>query len=383
VADRLLLDITRLIWRTWRGRHPTGIDRVCLAYLDHFRDRSLAVIQRKGMVFVFTEDRSKKLFDLLLQDRRPSKALLAKSLARAGLTASRRPPQEGMLYLNVGHTGLNDHALLDWIAKHRVRAIHFVHDLIPITNPEFCRPGEAQRHHGRIMNALRSASGIIGNSEFTLDELRSFAVRHSILMPASIAAWIAGLGTGKPVVPKRLDRPHFVTVGTVEARKNHQMLLQVWRRLVAEEGNAAPILLIVGQPGWEAQEALEKLENPGDLEGSVVHLNDCKDDDLLSWIAGARALLMPSFAEGFGLPIVEALAMRTPVIASDLAVFREIAGNIPTYLDPADMNAWHDRARAFAGDGSERERQLSMMSDYRQTEWPEHFTIVESWLAAL
>jgi len=383
VADRLLLDITRLIWRTWRGRHPTGIDRVCLAYLDHFRDRSLAVIQRKGMVFVFTETRSKKLFDLLLQDRRPSKALLAKSLARAGLTASRRPPQEGMLYLNVGHTGLNDHALLDWIAKHRVRAIHFVHDLIPITNPEFCRPGEAQRHHGRIMNALRSASGIIGNSEFTLDELRSFAVRHSIPMPASIAAWIAGLGTGKPVVPKRLDRPHFVTVGTVEARKNHQMLLQVWRRLVAEEGNAAPILLIVGQPGWEAQEALEKLENPGDLEGSVVHLNDCKDDDLLSWIAGARALLMPSFAEGFGLPIVEALAMRTPVIASDLAVFRETAGDIPTYLDPADMNAWHDRARAFAGDGSERERQLSMMSDYRQTEWPEHFTIVESWLAAL
>lgn len=382
-ADRILIDVTRLIWRAWRGRRPTGIDRVCLAYVDHFRDRALAVVQRKGLVTIFSKAQSRKIFDLLLRSRRPSKTKVIITLARAGLTSRHSPPWEGMFYLNVGHTGLNDKALPKWIDRFGVKAIYLVHDLIPITHPELCRPGEANRHSERIANALESGTGIIGNSKVTLDELAKFAKDKSLRMPTSIVAWIAGLDRLARVNLRGIEKPYFLTVGTIEARKNHLLLLIIWRRLHQTLGEDAPRLVIVGQPGWEAEEALQILGDLGELRGTVQRIDDCTDEALSTWIAGARALLMPSLAEGFGLPVVEALGMGTPVIASDLAVFREIAGEIPTYLPPSDEFAWEKQVLAFVGDGPERTRQAKALDDYRPASWPEHFEVVEDWLATL
>ena len=382
-AYPLILDISRLVWRVWRGRHPTGIDRVCLAYVEQFQDRALAVVQRKGFLLVLSQRQSKKLFKLLLRGREVSKRELVQALAAAILTGRRVPPAQGMLYLNVGHTGLNDRALADWVSRSETRAVHLIHDLIPITNPEFCRPGEAEKHRERIANALESASGIISNSRATLDELAGFAADRTVPMPQSVVAWIAGVDQSGDVQPKVLERPYFVAVGTIEARKNHLMLLQAWRLLVAELGDGAPILVIVGQAGWEAEETLGILDHPGILKGHVRQVEDCGDAELMNWIAGARALLMPSFAEGFGLPVVEALSLGTPVIASNLPVFREIAGGIPTYLSPSDGNAWGQAIRSFSGSSPERDRQLSAIGGYEAPTWSKHFEIVESWMSKL
>lgn len=377
---KVLLDVTRMVWRTWRGRHPTGIDRVCLAYVAHFKDEALAVVQRRGQFRVLSAARSRQLFDLLLKGQAVAKADLAKILAIAALLDRRDPPAGDMIYLNVGHTGLNDRAIAGWIERNRVRAFYLVHDLIPITNPEFCRPQESEKHRERMRNVLKTATGVIGNSRVTLDEFSEFAAAQGMKMPAKVAAWICGFDAGAGVRGKALDRPFFVTVGTIEARKNHMMLLRIWKRIVAVAGKEAPILVVVGQPGWEADEALEVLENLEGLEGSVLHLHDCCDEELAAWLAGAHALLMPSVSEGFGLPIIEALSLGTPVIASDLPVYREIVGTIPTYLPPNDQWAWEAAITSFLEEVSERGRQQRQIPGYRQPTWQEHFAIVENWL---
>ncbi len=92
---------------------------------------------------------------------------------------------------------------------------------------------------------------------------------------------------------------------------------------------------------------------------------------------------MPSFVEGFGLPVIEALQLGTPVLASALPVYREIVGEIPTYLDPADQQAWEIAIRAFLGGGGERSRQLRAMRGYTPPTWASHFAKVESWLDEL
>jgi glycosyltransferase involved in cell wall biosynthesis len=92
---------------------------------------------------------------------------------------------------------------------------------------------------------------------------------------------------------------------------------------------------------------------------------------------------MPSFVEGFGLPIIEALSLGCPVIASDLPVFREIGGQIPTFVDPLDREGWERWIRAFAGDDPERSRQTGCMQNYQSPQWAEHFAIVDAWLARL
>jgi glycosyltransferase involved in cell wall biosynthesis len=171
-----------------------------------------------------------------------------------------------------------------------------------------------------------------------------------------------------------------VTVGTIEGRKNHLLLLRVWRRLVAELGESAPVLLIIGQRGWQATPVEAILDDPGELRSHVRELGACSDEDLIGWLAGARALLMPSFVEGFGLPVIEALQLGTPVIATDLPVYREVVGDIPTYLEPDDAAGWARAICEFIGDAAERQRQKQALNEYRPPDWPSHFARVEQWL---
>jgi len=145
-------------------------------------------------------------------------------------------------------------------------------------------------------------------------------------------------------------------------------------------GDATPLLVIVGQRGWEAELAQAMVDRDPLIHAHVAEHGRADDATLAALIAGARALLMPSFAEGFGLPVVEALQLSTPVIASDLPVFQEIAGTIPTLLDPTDGPGWLAAVQAFCHDSPERTRQLAAMPGYRAPTWDDHFGQVETWL---
>jgi glycosyltransferase involved in cell wall biosynthesis len=382
-SREFLIDVTRLIWRVWRGAPPTGIDRVCLEYLDHFASRSQAVVQFKGRTFVLSQADSDRLFSILRIRGRWRRAALAAMAPLAWGRTRGRPPRRNMLYLNVGHTGLQDSALPQWISANEVRAVYLIHDLIPITHPQYCRAGEAEKHRMRVENALRSAAAIVANSQSTLDELTAFAASRSGPMAAARAIWISGQRPVADVQPRRFERPHFVTVGTIEGRKNHLLLLRIWRRLIAEMGGEAPILVIIGQRGWQADEVFALLDGADDLKSCVVEVGDADDRELAALTAGARALLMPSFAEGFGLPVIEALQLGTPVVASDLVVYREVVGSIPTYVAPSDEPGWEAAIRELLAGGRERERQMLAVAQYEAPAWSDHFAQLEQWLATL
>jgi glycosyltransferase involved in cell wall biosynthesis len=379
-ARPYLIDVSRLVWRFWTRRLPTGIDRVCLAYLDHYGERAQAVVQRRGRRLILSPRHSDRLFALLRRGRGASKAALV-SLILAAIAAPQRAAANAF-YFNVGHTGLDEPSLPAWVAGNRLRAISLVHDLIPLTHPQYCRPGEGAKHDLRMANLLKS-HGVIANSQATLDELARFAAATGKPVPSSVVAWISGPETVRAVTPAPLATPYFVTLGTIEGRKNHLLLLQAWRRMIEQLGDGAPTLVIIGQRGWEADSVLALLDEPGAFGGKVVELNDCSDEEAAGWIAGARALLMPSHVEGFGLPLIEAIVLGAPIIASDLPVFREIAGEIPLFLDPGDPAVWEGAITRFVGDDPERQRQLALMNGYRAPSWKQHFAIVDRWLATL
>lgn len=292
----------------------------------------------------------------------------------------------GRLYLNVGHTGLHERGFRSWLAVANVRPVYLVHDLIPITNPEFCRAGEDDKHRERMRTVLSTGIGVIGNSRDTLNELQSFAVRESLPCPPSVASPLGAdvLATGAGGARSAPTRPTFVALGTIEARKNHLLLLRVWLRLIERLGADAPRLLIIGQRGWECQQVFDLLDQNQALKQAVTEINRCDDTELADYLTKARALLFPSLAEGYGLPLVEALNLGVPVIASDLPVFRELAGGIPEYLDPRDTAAWERTIMSYADESSsDRAGQLDRLMDFRSPSWGDHFAIVESWLASL
>ena len=377
-----LLDVTRLIWRRWKGRYPTGIDRVCLAYLDHFAGRAQAVVQHDHFRRILDREASSELFALLegspQRFRRKLPLGILRNLRRLNCGGN------GRFYFNIGHTGLNSGGFRDWVRRTDVRPIYLVHDLIPITHPEFCRAGESEKHRERMRTVLSTAAGVIGNSQATLDELADFAREERLPVPPGLAAWLGSDGLPRPTEAQPPDRPAFVILGTIEARKNHAMLLRIWSRLIDRLGSGAPRLLVIGQRGWEAEAVFDILDRNDKLRGHVVELNHCSDDELAVHLASARALLFPSLVEGFGLPLVEALGMGVPVIASDLPVFREIGADIPTYLDPRDETGWESTITEYSPDDSTvRAAQLDRIKGFRAPNWTTHFGRVEAWLRTL
>ncbi len=380
--SELLIDVTRLVGRLIKGRLPTGIDRVCLAYVKQYRLSVQAVLQKGSFGVVLSKGASQDLFGLLLETSGDfawrTAAIVAKSL-RSSLCARSVP---GAFVLNLGHSGPEAAGYTDWLQHRNLRPIFMVHDLIPVTHPEYCRPEEPARHGRRVDAMLRSASAVITNSSSTLDALSAFAADRRISLPPACVAPLAAA----PLPPSTGRRPlpgmYFVMLGTIEPRKNHGMILSVWRRLIERHGRNAPRLVVIGQRGWRCDDTMNLLAQGADLRGFVLHRSRCSDGDLAGYLRHAQALLFPSFVEGFGLPLIEALSLGVPCIASDLAVFREITGDIPNYCDPASAEAWMNCVEAFLEHSSRlREAQLIRMADFSPPTWSAHFEKFERLLA--
>lgn len=385
----LLLDVSRLVWRRWLGTRATGIDRICVAWTEHYSPRAQAVIVHRHGQAILPVRTSQSLFNLLSapEHRQGARARFRGALAALSITRGAhlrdRLDGRGRFLLNPGHSGLQFPNLPAWFKRRNVRPVHLVHDLIPITHPQFCREGEDKRHRQRILTALDTACGVIANSAHTLETLGEFAAAENRAMPPAVVAW-----PGTPVLKRgtgmATDGPFFVILGTIEGRKNHAMLLSIWRRMISERGMASvPRLVIVGRRGWQADHVFEELDATpfGDRVWEAGPLDDRR---LAETLSGARALLFPSFAEGYGIPLVEALALGVPVIASDLPVFREIGAGVCELLPPDDADAWMHAILEYSAQGSlHRARQIAQMESFRAPDWPTHFAKIDDFLDSL
>lgn len=209
------------------------------------------------------------------------------------------------------------------------------------------------------------------------------------IWPATVAPLlaIAPLGADLPRPPPALlpAEPYFVCLGTIEPRKNHLLLLHVWREMAARarSGTDAPTprLLILGRRGWENENVVDLLERCDLLSGPVQEIGTPPDSRVAALIANATALLFPSFVEGYGLPVAEALSLGTPVICSDIAPLREVGGDVPDYLDPLDGPAWRDLIEAYAQpDSAARAAQCARLRHWSRPDWSAHFEQVDTLL---
>jgi glycosyltransferase involved in cell wall biosynthesis len=385
VQGDLLIDISRLLSRLAQGHLPTGVDRVCLAYADHWGHRARAVVQKGSWRRILSPSSSQELFGILREPQPHFRRRVNRAITRALVPPWPSQDAGGQPAFYLGHAGMEAPGFAQWLQATRQSPIYFIHDLIPITHAEYCRAGERAAHERRLQVMLQGRSGLISNSQSTLDLLGSWARAQGLPMPPAVVASLAPAQLRLPAgAPPPIDAPYFVVLGTIEPRKNHLLLLNLWRELVEHHGSAAPHLVLIGRRGWECENVVDMLERCDALRGHVHEVPGCTDDTLAQYLQHARALLFPSFAEGFGMPLVEALLMGTPVVASTLPVFREIAGPVPDYLSPLDGPGWMQAVRDYAASPSpRRDAQLQRMQGFRVPTWDAHFAQVEQLLERL
>ena len=377
----LVIDVSRLVGRRLKHRLPTGIDRVALAYLRHYGERARAAITVGSRAVVLQERSSHRLFDRLL-DPTGDASFLRTLILGALHSPIHRTTTRGW-FLNTGHTGLHRASYGTMLDKLGLRPLFVIHDLIPITHPQFCRAPEAARHTDRMTCAIRHGAAIVCNSHATFESLQDFGQCVGMRLPPVAVAPIApepltAAQAAAAMARSPLDKRYFLMLGTIEPRKNHLLMLQVWQRLIDRLGAATPHLVLIGQKGWECEHVMRMLERTPGLREHVLWIDACEDHQLHAWIANARALLFPSFAEGFGLPVVEALQLGVPVLAADLPVYREFAGGLPQYLDPLDVNGWLATVFDYQRrDSRQRERKIEALCSYRAPTWEAHFAAVD------
>jgi len=378
----MLIDITRLLTRTLEGRLPTGVDRVSLAYVNHYHRTANAVIRFAGRWIELGRRDSQRVFDELLDPSRQS-ALIIRWCVGRGYALSWRS-RCGCLFFNTGHSGLDSQDYVRQLKRRALRPLFFLHDLIPISHPEYSRAGEADRHHRRLDVMLTLGCGLIVNSQATRADLMAYAEERQVAVPPCVVAPLAPAKLPMPNGTRPIERPYFVILGTIEPRKNHLLLLHLWRQLITEQGEAAPSLVVIGQRGWECEQIVDLLDRCQALKGFVIEQPRCSDLELVNWLAHAQALLFPSFIEGFGIPLIEALMLGLPIIASDLPVFHEIAGDIPEYLDPLDGAGWKRLVLEFTrSNGNRSVAQRERISAYSPSTWEQHFSLVDELISKL
>jgi glycosyltransferase involved in cell wall biosynthesis len=237
--------------------------------------------------------------------------------------------------------------------------LYTVHDAIPITHPDLT-PIDGERHLA-ILRSIITAQGRL----VTVSEAARADVAAILGGDADIVCCETGITvspSSKALPPALEPSRYFLSIGSVEPRKNLVRIAEAHRA----SGSTSP-LVIAGPAGWNADE----IETSLALFPGVVRMAYPTRDELMALIANARALLFPSLAEGFGLPIVEAMTLGTPVLTSRGGATGEIAGSAALLVSPTDIGEMaigitlldtDDRLRQRLADAG-RERARSFTTD--------------------
>jgi glycosyltransferase involved in cell wall biosynthesis len=283
-------------------------------------------------------------------------------------------------YLNVGHSNLTDEVLAAWQAVDAKISV-LIHDTIPLDHPKYQRPGTPAQFEDKLRRVATFADLVICNSHQTQDDVQRWFGQWGY----QVNTLVAHLGVDLPkaeigTLPEGMDptHPYFVTLGTIEPRKNHAVLLDVWEALAKEiPPGDLPHLYIVGARGWENEDVFQRLDHSPLMGKSVFEMSNLPDNAVAALMSQANAVLFPSHAEGYGLPPAEAISLGTPVICSDLAVFREVLGNIPVYLKPDDVYSWKQSIIGSTQRKRAGQRKTSEEpSDFNLPTWADHFNLV-------
>lgn len=384
MAD-VILDISRLISR---GRYstPSGVDRVEMAYvrglLGLYGDRlTFAAVHPIGRYGRLSRRAALTFLDELerrwsSQDDNPHQRSVLSALPHLiALWPTRRGVGTGKVYVQASPHHLTKLETVRRImARERAKFVCLVHDLIPIEFPEYARPSGAALHRRRIETVAATADAVIVNSAATGRSLQPW------LKPdARVHVALLGTEALPPATPERGTdgRPYFVCLGTIEPRKNHLLLLHLWRHLAETlPPEEVPRLVVIGRRGWENEQIVDMLERCPALRGHVDELSGCSDARLSALLRGARALLMPSFAEGYGMPVAEALSVGTPALCSDIPALREVGEDVPDYIDPLDGPGWKAAILDYAAQGPAYAAQMARLPTWHNPTWSEHIATV-------
>lgn len=362
-ARTVYLDVSNLLEQTFL----TGIQRVVrevavrLLHADDLQVQLLRIQPQTGSFEIIPES----VFLSALNGRLPGKNTHFSTLTPAQMVPGSvfydidavwgSRPQRSWLYPALRQRG--------------VLIATFVHDIIPINEPQYCYPDTVCQFMNYTGAVLSWADGIFVSTQATAhvvqalqDRVGSPAIPISVTGLGADFAKTATKGEVSPDVMRQVrGKPYILLVSTLEPRKNHRVLLDAFEQGVFDTG---ALLVFAGRVGWGVEDLQKRIRSHPLLGKQLFHFSGQNDATIDYLYRHAFLTAYPSFDEGFGLPIIESLERGVPVVASRRAVLEEVGKEYCMYCDPdspaewaelfsrllrnpAEITAWRNRLREF------------------------------------
>ncbi len=230
-------------------------------------------------------------------------------------------------------------------ARHGLRFALLSYDLFPIRFAEYCNAGLVRLFTAWCDDVLPRANAIFAISNSTATDVEARLSELGVTDPPAV--WVLPMGTGfggGPAASQRTPRlppagTYALIVSTIEARKNHQMAFRAWRQLLRERpADQVPTLVFAGRVGWMVEDLLQQIRNTHALGGKLLIVSDPTDGEVSALYEGCLFTMMPSFAEGWGLPVSESHGFGKPCFAANRTALPESGAGLARLFDPDNLN---------------------------------------------
>jgi glycosyltransferase involved in cell wall biosynthesis len=230
--------------------------------------------------------------------------------------------------------------------EYGVRVALLLYDIIPVRRPEFVDRVHAETFRRWLDGMLPLCDHLFAISRSAAEEAEDHARREGLVLrdrvhPIPIGSGFStDLAAAPAAASASLPAPgsYVLFVSTIEARKNHGLLLRVWRRLLDElSRDRVPTLVFAGRVGWMVDDLMQQLRNTNFLDGKILLVANANDAELTALYRGCLFTVFPSLYEGWGLPVTESLAFGKPCVISNATSLPEAGGTLARYFDPENI----------------------------------------------
>lgn len=262
------------------------------------------------------------------------------------------------------------------LKKLGVKFLSVLYDLIPIKLPNMCDKGTTEVFKIFLRKLVRNSDCVLGISQHTLLDFSEYCSSNNFIEPPTSLFKL-----GQSMVPNdsSLQKQYcpvqgdfILFVSTIEGRKNHKYILDIWKKLFSERGSETPTLVFVGRIGWRVEELVEELYNLNFINDKVIILSEISDEALKSLYHNCLFTVYPSLYEGWGLPVTESLAFGKVCLCSDRSSLPEAGKNHVVYFNIDDINDGFLKVERLVDEHSYRNSlEEKIRNDYIPVSWSE------------
>ena len=339
VGKQLLVDITQLVVHDAR----TGIQRVVRSLLLELLKQTPPTYTLRPVYFDGSQYRVANRF--LAKFLNPGKATQKAALKVAYDEVAEFNQDDVYLGLDLNPALPHTHLAMyqHWQAL-GIKVYFVVYDLLLVHRPDWAPAQASTAMKNWLGSVTQVATGLVCISEAVANEARAWMAEHppARLAPPSINSFHLGAdlsssapSLGMPRTANRTlkllrNKPSFLSVSTLEPRKGHAQTLSAFELLWAQGEDVN--LVFIGKKGWMMDDLVQKMQQSPEFGKRLFWLDSISDEYLTHIYEACTCLIFASEGEGFGLPLIEAASHKLPILARDLSVFQEVAGNHATYF---------------------------------------------------